>query len=173
MKYKVLAESSLGEHHRLVEYEGGRLQVEWWMAKDEIGGDPKDGIWVKQRKVDTLFLSGLFKVLIKNLENKDLTIKQFTEANKKRLETYTDKGTKPITYWGCCLGGEVGELLNLLKKLEDGRIKEASMEMIGKEIADIETYLDLVAIKLGIDREKVLRAKFNEVSGRYKCDVKI
>lgn len=104
----------------------------------------------------------------------DLTFKEFTALNSKRLKEYSDKGDTvkyKLSYWGCCLAGEVGEACNLIKKLEDG--KDVKIEDIGKELADVDTYLDILYTKLGLDRVKTLKGKFNEVSDRYKCPIKL
>lgn len=46
-------------------------------------------------------------------------------------------------------------------------------EEIGKEAADIVIYLDLLCTREGIDLGAEIVKKFNEVSDRVKCGVKI
>lgn len=73
--------------------------------------------------------------------------------------------------WTNALAGEAGELCNLTKKmLRDGNI---SREEIGKEIADVVIYADLVALRLGLKLEDLVRQKFNEVSDRRGSDIKL
>lgn len=74
--------------------------------------------------------------------------------------------------WTNALAGEVGELCNLTKKLGrgDANIK---MEDIGKEIADVVIYADLIATRMGFKLEDLVRQKFNEVSDRRGSDIKL
>ncbi len=72
------------------------------------------------------------------------------------------------------LCGEAGELANIAKKLrriESGCTvntsdKESLITALGKEAADIITYLDIILAKHGLTIEDVLTQKFNEVSLR-------
>jgi NTP pyrophosphatase (non-canonical NTP hydrolase) len=73
------------------------------------------------------------------------------------------------TDWACAMGGECGEALNLVKKLRRG--EPIPVEEIGKELADLITYADLLAERLGIDLGAAVRAKFNEVSNRIGATV--
>lgn len=73
-----------------------------------------------------------------------------------------------VAEWGCALGGECGELLNVLKKINraapfDPDIKTLKIKA-SEEIADVYLYLDLVAAKLGLDILDCVRAKFNLTS---------
>lgn len=70
--------------------------------------------------------------------------------------------------------GEQGELANLLKKIRRGDFTlDEKRDEVAKEIADVAIYLDLLAAKLGIDLGKAVREKFNEVSDRRKCPIKL
>lgn len=62
----------------------------------------------------------------------------------------------------------------MIKKIERGdmTLDEARIDL-GKELADIQIYLDLLAFRAGIQLEFVTRKKFNEVSDRVGCDVKL
>lgn len=79
--------------------------------------------------------------------------------------------------YGNALAGETGEACNWVKKLkrlDDGPAQpyNAGVERadvvakIGKELADVVCYADLLAQSLGLDLGTEVRAKFNEVSGR-------
>jgi NTP pyrophosphatase (non-canonical NTP hydrolase) len=72
--------------------------------------------------------------------------------------------------WGCALAGEVGELCNVLKKYERQMPTDPSPDTlyvaIGEEIADVLTYLDLLAAWFDIDLARVTATKFNKVSQR-------
>ncbi len=85
--------------------------------------------------------------------------------------------------WSNAMAGEAGELLevllplitkvnaicNLTKKVQRG--DEMSLEEIGKEIADVVIYADLLSHRLGIDLSDAVRMKFDEVSARVGSDV--
>lgn len=51
--------------------------------------------------------------------------------------------------------------------------KEDCIKEIGKELADIITYADLFAARLGIDLGQIVRDKFNEVSDRVGSEIKL
>ena len=74
------------------------------------------------------------------------------------------------TDWACALAGEVGELCNLIKKM---RRHEAVLTAdLADEIADVLTYLDLLAHRLDIELGPALTRKFDEVSDRRDCPIK-
>jgi NTP pyrophosphatase (non-canonical NTP hydrolase) len=71
----------------------------------------------------------------------------------------------PISHWSpmewcCALAGEVGELCNEVKKNGDN----SRLQEIKNEMADVAIYLCLTAEKHGIDLEKAIIEKFNNVS---------
>ncbi len=72
--------------------------------------------------------------------------------------------------WAASLAGEVGELCNLLKKLRrrgpNAVPTPEELQAIGKELADCQAYMPLVAARLGLDLAAETIAKFNEVSER-------
>lgn len=97
-----------------------------------------------------------------------LTFAELREKNVARAEsTFNhEPGLKDWTpaEWGNALAGEVGELCNLLKKIRCGeRINETELK---REIADVQTYLDLLAYRLGFNLDGALVLKFNEVSDK-------
>ncbi len=66
--------------------------------------------------------------------------------------------------WGNAIAGEVGELCNMIKKRErDGEVAISGKD-IGKELADIVIYADLIASKIGLNLGECIVHKFNEVS---------
>jgi NTP pyrophosphatase (non-canonical NTP hydrolase) len=70
-------------------------------------------------------------------------------------------------HWMQATVGELGELANIMKKVDRGDFTlEEAREAIGKELADVQTYLDIMAHKLGIDLGMATIRKFNEVSDR-------
>ena len=81
--------------------------------------------------------------------------------------------------WLQALVGEVGEYANLRKKFErgdfmgEGNRDEIFTREAEKELADIQIYLDLLALSLGIDLGQATIKKYNEVSKRHNMPVLI
>lgn len=73
--------------------------------------------------------------------------------------------------WACAVAGEVGELCNLVKKLNRG--DEIDFEEIADEAADVLIYLDILCQRLGIDLTNALVNKFNKKSEEIGSDIKI
>jgi NTP pyrophosphatase (non-canonical NTP hydrolase) len=99
-----------------------------------------------------------------------------SSVNLKRCLRWHPAGLKSwsLSDWFTAFAGEVGEMGNVIKKLNrvrDGMVgnKETPEELsraLGKEIADCYIYLDLLAQAADVDLEEVVRLKFNEVSVR-------
>ena len=118
-----------------------------------------------------------------------VTFDLLREANITRLPTFrnakgelshpTKDGEAPGGDWSdadwfVALTGELGELGDLMKKVRRGDLtKEEAQADLGREIADVMTYLDILAFRLGVDVGKATVAKFNEVSERVKSPVRI
>lgn len=66
------------------------------------------------------------------------------------------------------LGGEVGEVLNIVKKLEREKMgiagTRATIEQLADEIADARICLQNLANRYGVDIDKVTAQKFNATS---------
>lgn len=85
--------------------------------------------------------------------------------------------------WAVALAGETGECCNVVKKMrriqdgtntaKDPQTEDECIELIGKELADIIIYADLLAARLNINLSDVIRFKFNEVSDRMKSGIKL
>ena len=75
--------------------------------------------------------------------------------------------------WSNALAGEAGELCNMTKKLLRDGPASIDMAELGKEIADVVIYADLVATRMGFKLEDLVRQKFNEVSERRGSDIKL
>lgn len=85
------------------------------------------------------------------------------------------------TDWACALAGEAGEACNLVKKLRrldsepsahrEQRSREELAALIGKELADIVIYADLLAARLRLDLGEEVGKKFNEVSARVGSEI--
>lgn len=99
-----------------------------------------------------------------------LSFNTLRAANEKRLGTSKYKKCErewTLAHWMQATVGELGELANLLKKVDRGdfTIDEVRVD-IAKEFADVQTYLDIMAMKAGIDLGRATVDKFNEVSAR-------
>jgi NTP pyrophosphatase (non-canonical NTP hydrolase) len=101
-----------------------------------------------------------------------LTFKEFQETNERRCEAAffpLHHWTAPE--WACAIAGEVGEMCNLIKKQNRG--DAIDLADIGREMADALDYIALLASYYGLDLEDITRAKFNEVSDRRNCSIKL
>lgn len=101
-----------------------------------------------------------------------LTFSRLREVNVRRCEAaFHPLLSWTPTDWACAMAGEAGEACNLIKKLRRGEVVPA--EMIAKELADVIIYADLLAARLGVDLGQSVCSKFNEVSDRRHCDIKL
>jgi len=114
-----------------------------------------------------------------------LTFKEFRAKNVERLALHKNrKGEYShskkdgsdwiLAQWSNAVAGEVGELANMIKKIDRGdyTLEEIKSEL-SDEVADIFTYLDILAFRMGMDLDKVLIEKFNKVSDKCGCDIKL
>ena len=101
-----------------------------------------------------------------------LTFIDLTIANLERnVESFHPIDDWSPTDWACAVAGETGEACNLIKKLKRG--EKIDVEEIGKELADIVIYTDLLAQRLGLDLGTCVLNKFNEVSDRVGSEIKL
>lgn len=123
-----------------------------------------------------------------------LTFDQLRKANTMRLPQFKNKRggmahSKPDgsdwspAQWLQALVGELGEFANIRKKYERGDIDFAEYRVEAeKELADVATYLSILAMRAldtregvphphGVDLEDAVIAKFNEVSERVGSTV--
>lgn len=104
----------------------------------------------------------------------ELTFKAFRKANRERCLKWHPAG---IASWSPCdwltaVTGELGELASLLKMRNrerdglPGNKFSPTQKQVADELADVLTYLDLLAAVLGVDLGRAAVEKFNEVSER-------
>lgn len=116
------------------------------------------------------------------MENK-MTIKQvlsfdtIRKANIERDKVWNpDKKLTPL-FRATELAGEVGEALNVVKKLEREKLglvgSRSNKDQLAMELADIMICVDLLAIEYGIDMAGAYAAKFNLTSIQRKLNVLI
>lgn len=115
----------------------------------------------------------------------DLTFSALRSANLERLPQFKDSRgwlahTKPDgsdwspAQWLQAVVGELGEYANLRKKFERGDVAEDEFKReAANELADVVTYLDILAYQLGIDLGAATVEKFNAVSYRVGCSVQL
>lgn len=99
---------------------------------------------------------------------------QFKNAKGESAHSQDDGSDWSPAQWLQAVVGELGEYANLRKKFERGDIdKEEFHALASKELADVQTYLDILAWQLGIDLGQATKEKFNEVSNRVGSSVYI
>ena len=105
-----------------------------------------------------------------------LNLQTFRTTNVDRaIHGFNCYNNQPLTYWTTALAGEVGELCNMIKKLQrvekggiDGgnsyKAIDIDKKMLQEEIGGIAIYLDLLASLLDIELEEAIRTTFNKKS---------
>lgn len=95
-------------------------------------------------------------------------LKRLREANAARQAEWDKDGGIDAAYRAMELGGEVGELLNVVKKLERERRgirgSRATKEQLAEELADVVICADLLAMHYGVDLGAAVVRKFNATS---------
>lgn len=112
----------------------------------------------------------LEKLRSKNLER----LPKFKDAHGRICHNSTDGSDWKLSQWSNAVGGEFGEMANLIKKLERGDFTiEEIGEKILSEIADQVIYLDILAAQVqrmlnkpNETLEEPITSKFNTVSIR-------
>lgn len=111
----------------------------------------------------------------KALRNANLArIPLFKNGRGERAHSKDDGSDWSHAQWMQAVVGELGELANLLKKVDRGDFTQESMQSeIADELADVQCYLDILAMRLGVDLGAATVSKFNRVSARVGCAVKL
>lgn len=103
-----------------------------------------------------------------------LTFAQLRATNAARCERWDHSGWS-LADWSNAAAGEMGEACNVVKKIRRIEIgikaaKDPDPQVLHvklvEEIADTVLYLDLLALKAGIDLGEAVVTKFNAVSMR-------
>lgn len=110
-----------------------------------------------------------------------LTFEQLQKANVQRCKNSYKREVFDWVpeKWMNALVGEVGEVANVLKKIDRGmkELGDPSLDEARKdlahELADVQCYLILLAARCGIDLGEATREKFNIVSDRVKSPIKL
>jgi NTP pyrophosphatase (non-canonical NTP hydrolase) len=108
-----------------------------------------------------------------------LDLQNFRQINTQRaVEGFKTFENVPLSFWGTALAGELGELCNMIKKMERVRMggidagnsyraADITEAMLEDEIGGIFIYLDLLAALLKINLEKAVIETFNNKSEQY------
>jgi NTP pyrophosphatase (non-canonical NTP hydrolase) len=114
-----------------------------------------------------------------------LTFNTLRGANKARLPQFKNRKGEPahseadgsdwkLSAWCNAVTGELGELANLIKKIERGDMTlDEARQDVADELADVVTYLDILAFRCGVDLGAATMSKFNRVSERVGSDVRV
>ncbi len=99
---------------------------------------------------------------------------QFKNAKGERAHEKEDGSDWSLNDWLTAVTGELGEAANLLKKVRRGDFPLSEVrEEIGNELADVATYLDILANQCEINLGNAIINKFNVVSDRVGSNIYI
>ena len=99
---------------------------------------------------------------------------QFKNKHGELAHSKSDGSDWSPAQWLQAVTGELGEYANLRKKFERGDLTaEEFKAQAASELADVVTYLDILAFQLGIDLGRATMDKFNEVSIRVGSTVRL
>lgn len=101
-----------------------------------------------------------------------LRLPQFKNRKGLPAHSQSDGGDWKLSAWCNAVCGELGEAANIIKKIERGDFTlEEGRNDLANELADVVTYLDILAMRAGINLEQAVIDKFNEVSERVNANV--
>lgn len=112
-----------------------------------------------------------------------LTFDALRLANYARLPTFRNKHGQLAhdkadgsdwspAQWLQAVVGELGEYANIRKKFERGDLNQEEFSReAAKELADVQIYLDILAMQVGVNLGSATLSKFNEVSRRVGSPV--
>jgi NTP pyrophosphatase (non-canonical NTP hydrolase) len=90
------------------------------------------------------------------------------DANIAREAEWDSEGKLDMSFLGNAAAGEMGEVCNIIKKLERERLglagSRSTIAALAKELADVAIYTSLIAIKARINLDRAVMEKFNETS---------
>ena len=105
------------------------------------------------------------------------TYQTLRAANTARQVEWANGDDTPALFKATELGGEVGEALNVVKKLERERFgwkgSRDTVEHLAEELADIIICTDLLAMHYGIDLNAAVARKFNATSEKVGLNTRL
>ena len=107
-----------------------------------------------------------------------LTFERLREANVLRQNEWPGtKARSPVLFRAVELGGEVGEALNIVKKLEREALgyagSRATVDDLADELADVVICVELLAERYGVDMGEATIRKFNVTSERMGLETRL
>lgn len=106
-----------------------------------------------------------------------LTFDELRSANIERNKQWDPNGKLTTEFRAMELGGEIGELLNVVKKLVRERLgisgSRTTREAFEEEAADAMITLDLLCMAEGIDLAAATKRKFNATSDKLGLTTKL
>lgn len=104
-----------------------------------------------------------------------LDFQQLQVANALRQAEWDPNSAIDLSYRGTELGGEVGEALNLIKKLERERLgirgSRTTVQDLADELADVIICVSLIANHCKFNLGDAVRNKFNATTKKYNLTV--
>jgi NTP pyrophosphatase (non-canonical NTP hydrolase) len=99
---------------------------------------------------------------------------QFKNGRGEPAHSQADGSDWSLSAWSNAVLGELGEAANIIKKIERGDVTlEEARPALAKEFADVQTYLDILAYRAGVDLGEATLQKWNEVSERVGSTVRL
>ena len=102
------------------------------------------------------------------------TLRDANEERCKEWEAGVDPGN---SFYATEFGGEAGEVLNVVKKLERERLgmpgSRDTVAHLAEELADVVICADLLAIRYGINLRDAVIEKFNDKTEEMEFDTYI
>lgn len=97
---------------------------------------------------------------------------QFKNARGEPAHSEADGSDWSLSAWSNAVLGELGEAANIIKKVERGDLTlDEARPALAKEFANVQTYLDILAFRAGVDLGEATLDKWNEVSERVGSTV--
>ena len=99
---------------------------------------------------------------------------QFKNSRGEPAHSSVDGSDWCLAQWCNAVLGELGEAANIIKKIERGDITlDEARPSLSREFADVQTYLDILAYRAGVDLGAATIGKWNEVSDRVGSSVRL
>lgn len=99
---------------------------------------------------------------------------QFKNSKGEPAHSQPDGSDWSLGEWMNAILGELGEAANIVKKVQRGDMTlDEARPVLAKEFADVQTYLDITAFRAGVDLGEATREKWNEVSVRVGCALRL
>lgn len=119
------------------------------------------------------------------MDHRPLTFAELRRANLARLPEFKNSQGQPahseldgsdwcLAQWSNATLGELGEAANIIKKIDRGDMTlDEARPLLANELADVQTYLDLLAYRAGIDLGPATIQKWNAVSERVGSKLRL